>query len=146
MAEVPVDIYFEEMRSIVAPYEQNQAVSGSLTGANMPLIVDVRKPKELAQGMVPGAINVPVKETKEVFTKATPPLNIAGLMWPLPRTQPIITYCFEGIRANQVRDELKSLGFTNVKSYAGWRDWSQQTQQQKQVSETQKQQQLSMQR
>lgn len=66
------------------------------------LILDVRDKDEAMNGMVKGAVNIPTTELKDRMKE-------------LPKDKLIITHCVTGIRAESAYEDLKELGFENVK-------------------------------
>lgn len=77
------------------------------------LIIDVREPQEFAAGTVPGAVAIPRGQLELQITKVTQDEN-----------QPIVCYCGGGTRSLFAAQQLKTMGFKNVKSMAnGFRGW-----------------------
>jgi rhodanese-related sulfurtransferase len=74
------------------------------------VLVDVRRPKEYAEGHVQGAINIPVGE-------------IADRLDELPRDRPIVVYCRSGGRAAKAMKLLNENGFDKVQSLGGMSNW-----------------------
>lgn len=62
------------------------------------IILDVRDPDEVINGMIRGAVNVPAGKITERATE-------------IPKDREIITHCTTGIRAEMAHDDLKELGF-----------------------------------
>lgn len=85
-----------------------------------PIILDVRTKQEFMQSHICNSINI---------RTPTPPLslkqrinlyqNLGVLLENIPRTRPIIVYCKKGIRANEAKKILNSMGFINVISIGG---------------------------
>lgn len=79
------------------------------------LIIDVRSPKEYAEGHVPGAINIPHTEMSSRIDE------IIGHMH-----KPVVVYCRSGYRAGKASDVLVSNNFSNVMHLeghmSGWLD------------------------
>lgn len=67
-------------------------------GAPDKIILDVRDPDEVANGMIRGAMNVPAGKITERAAE-------------IPKDKEIITHCTTGIRAEMAYDDLKELGF-----------------------------------
>ncbi|MEM9177047.1 MAG: rhodanese-like domain-containing protein [Myxococcota bacterium] len=86
-------------------------VSSPPTGA---VILDVRSPREYAEGHVPGAINLPHDQVS---------LRIAELG--LESDPPIVVYCERGRRAGIAEAVLLEAGFSDVRhlegDMSGWR-------------------------
>lgn len=83
------------------------------TPAVRPIIVDVRSPEEYAQGHLRGAILLPHTETAD---------RAAELFG--DKDAPLAVYCKAGIRAENARQILESLGYTNVTNLGGMEDAS----------------------
>lgn len=75
------------------------------------VVVDVREPKEYAEGHIPGAINIPVRELAKNLDK-------------LPADKPVVVSCASGLRCTLATPALHLLGYTNVRtfppSFNGW--------------------------
>jgi phage shock protein E len=67
------------------------------------LVIDVRSLEEFRQGKVPGAINLPLGEVRENISKHVKNKN-----------QPLLLHCLSGGRSALAKQQLKSLGYTNV--------------------------------
>ena len=78
------------------------------------LIVDVRSPKEFAEGHVPGALNIPHDELGDRLAE----LGEA-------RDRPVVLYCQSGRRAGMASTTLIGAGFVDVRhldgDMSGWR-------------------------
>ncbi|KLV11162.1 MULTISPECIES: rhodanese-like domain-containing protein [Photobacterium] len=70
--------------------------------SNPPLIVDVRTPAEFADGHLPGAINIPFDDIKQL-TSLEPDTS-----------RPIMLYCQSGRRSGIAEAELAKLGYTQL--------------------------------
>lgn len=75
------------------------------------LVVDVRTPGEVAQGMIPGAVNVGFGPD---FLKK---------MSVYPKEAVIVVYCAAGGRATGAALQLIRAGYTNVMVYPGSEQW-----------------------
>ena len=78
------------------------------------VFLDAREPDEFAEGHIPGAINVPLRETEKAFS---PEVSSADLVLP---------YCVKDFRGFEVAKMLKLRGVTQVGimnpyGIAGWR-------------------------
>lgn len=75
------------------------------------VVVDVREPSETAEGMITGAINIPIRTLGENLDQ-------------IPMDQPVVVYCASGFRAALATSALHAMGYENVRafppSYAGW--------------------------
>jgi rhodanese-related sulfurtransferase len=76
-------------------------------------IVDVRNPGEVAAGMIPGAITIPVGQ-------------LPSRVGELDVTRPTVVYCAGGYRSSVAASLLRQLGFVDVSDilggYAAWAD------------------------
>ncbi|HHQ14834.1 MAG TPA: rhodanese-like domain-containing protein [Chromatiales bacterium] len=68
-----------------------------------PLILDVRRPSEYAEGHVSGAVNIPRGDLEDRLAELGP-----------DRGREIVVYCKSGMRAAMAEKELVEAGFTNV--------------------------------
>ena len=75
-------------------------------------MVDVRTPKEYADGHVPGALNIPNEDIG-----STQPSQLSST------DDKLIVYCRTGVRSKQASDKLVALGFTEVNDMGGIVDW-----------------------
>lgn len=73
-----------------------------------PQLIDVRTPKEFAEGHLPGATNID-SQSKD-FTQSIAKLD---------KTQPIFVYCLSGGRSSTAMAKLRKLGYTNVLDLQG---------------------------
>jgi rhodanese-related sulfurtransferase len=77
------------------------------------LLLDVREPYEVASGSIPGAVPVPRGVLETSIQKIMEDENA-----------PIVCYCGSGIRSLLAAQQLKRMGYTQVKSMAGgFRAW-----------------------
>ena len=82
-----------------------------LAGASKPLVVDVRKPAEIAEsGAIPGAIHLPVEKVAERISE-------------LPKDKELVFYCGGGGRASRAAQAAWDAGRRKV-SFCGLRDWT----------------------
>jgi hydroxyacylglutathione hydrolase len=80
------------------------------------MYVDVREADELEEGMIDGAVNIPLGQ---LIRKAR-----HGDLDDYKRKK-IVTYCSGGYRGNIAADELNKLGFDTVTiegGYSAWKD------------------------
>ena len=77
------------------------------------VIVDVREADELAKGKVAGSVHIPRGLLEPRIAGKAPDLS-----------QPILLYCGTGARSALAGEQLKKMGYTNVKNitegYGGW--------------------------
>ena len=76
------------------------------SGAETPLVIDVRQASEYEAGHLEGAWHIGAGE-------------LAGRLDELPRDRPIATICAAGYRASVAASLLDAAGFTNVSAVAG---------------------------
>jgi len=72
------------------------------------LLIDVRSPKEFAQGHIPGAVNVPHENINDYISE------LEG-----HKDKPIIIYCQSGRRAKLAMKVLQKLDFSEVMHLEG---------------------------
>lgn len=72
------------------------------------LLIDVRTPEEFAEGHIPGAINIDVKN--EDFTE-----KIATIS----KEEAVYLYCKSGGRSTKATTILSSLGYENITNLSG---------------------------
>jgi len=89
-----------------SPLVTAAALREELAGANPPLVLDVRTPREFSAGHVTGALNVPVDELRPAVAS-------------LPRDRRIVVHCRSGFRAHLAVRVLKESGFADVANVTG---------------------------
>jgi len=86
-----------------------------LTKAGKGTILDVRTPKEYAEGHVNGSVNI------NYFDK-----DFKDQVGKLERAKPVYVYCHSGGRSSKAMNIMKSQGFTTVYNltggYAAWKN------------------------
>lgn len=89
------------------------------------LLIDVRKPDEVAAGCIPGSKAVPVDDVEEALKlDASAFEKKYGFKKPSP-IDPIVTYCRLGGRASKFAEALVKNNYKNVSVYKGsWAEWS----------------------
>lgn len=71
------------------------------------VLIDVREPEELKNdGYIAGAVNIPLNTLQANLNK-------------IPKDKEVVVYCRSGHRSANAVNQLKQLGYTNVKSMAG---------------------------
>lgn len=78
----------------------------ALGASELPLLLDVREPWEVAIASLPGSVTVPLGE-------------LPGRLRALPTDRPIVAVCHHGLRSAAARDLLRRAGFPHVTSLAG---------------------------
>ena len=77
-----------------------------LSGANSPLAIDVRSPREREQKFIAGSMSVPLN-------------HLAENLGMLPKDRPLLVYCAGGYRSSLAASLLQKNGFANVSEIAG---------------------------
>ena len=80
------------------------------------LLVDVREPEEYYSAHIPGSINIPLQT-----------LGWGIMNMSLSPYYPIICYCKTGIRAASAANMLTDMGFQNVYTMGGIKNWPYET-------------------
>ncbi|WFD30217.1 hypothetical protein MSPP1_001234 [Malassezia sp. CBS 17886] len=99
------------------------APSGDIT------IIDVREPNEVAQGMIPSAVNVPLSVFPTAFdvNSSAPPSIDFQREFSFPRPSydsKIIFYCRSGKRSAEATDLARKRGWWDTRNYpGGWLNW-----------------------
>src|SRR5262245_46969248 len=73
-----------------------------------PLVIDVREPHETAEGMIPGALNIPRGQLVGAIKKHASRLD-----------REILLYCAKGTRSEEAAGQLRALGYSRVNSLTG---------------------------
>ncbi len=106
--ETPVEFNHRITQMTAEQFDKVRQVGDAIT------IVDVRRPDEIANGKVPGAIEIDFES--DDFER-----RIAGL----DREGTYIMYCHSGNRSNQAAEYMHTQGFRFVYNLeGGYRDWS----------------------
>lgn len=90
------------------------AASGSATETAPNVIIDVRTPKEFAEGHIEGAVNIDL--SSETFGESIAALDMSDSYG---------VYCRSGNRSAQAVAQMKEAGFTNVRDLGGMTDAAQ---------------------
>ncbi len=107
MLKTPAQLSEEARKEI--PEIQASDVSKDMAGGKLPyILLDVREPNEHAAGIIPGAIPLPRGLIEISMGKITQDEHA-----------PIVCYCGGGTRSLFAGQQLKRMGFNNVKSMAG---------------------------
>ncbi|PVG01938.1 Rhodanese-like protein [Serendipita vermifera] len=92
-------------------------------------LIDVREKDEVAQGMIPTAVNIPLSGFIESIRASPEEFHAKHGFQKPQKDQEIIFYCRSGKRSASAADSAKDNGFTNIKNYSGsWLDWVKKTQ------------------
>ena len=97
------------------PEVQTADVKRDVDGGKLPyVLIDVREPAEQDAGIIPGALPIARGVLEMQIPKVTQDENA-----------PIVCYCGGGTRSLFAAQQLKRMGFKNVKSLAGgFRGWT----------------------
>lgn len=79
------------------------------TGADI-IVLDVRTPEETETGMIPRAVNVPIDQLDDAFTRRE-------------RKQVYVVYCASGGRSRAAYETLTGNGFDYVFDFGGIGNW-----------------------
>lgn len=82
------------------------ALASRLSGANAPLLLDVREPHELEISALPGALNIPLG-------------SLAARLSELDSARELVVFCKAGTRSARALELLVSAGFKKVKNLKG---------------------------
>lgn len=77
------------------------------------VILDVRTPPEVAEGVIPGAINIDYNAP-----------DFSEKISALDKSKQYYVYCMGGVRSSKALDKMKADGFTNVINLeGGYKSW-----------------------
>ncbi|MEW6268292.1 MAG: rhodanese-like domain-containing protein [Thermodesulfobacteriota bacterium] len=83
-----------------------------LDAGDVPVVLDVREPEEVALARLPGALHIPMQD-------------VPARLGELDREQEIVVVCHHGMRSAHVAGFLEQQGFPRVRNLAGGIDaWS----------------------
>jgi rhodanese-related sulfurtransferase len=83
-----------------------QTAAERIAGANAPLVIDVRTPRERAEKSIAGTTHRPLNTFTSGFAD-------------LARDRPVVVFCAGGYRSSIAASLLQREGFTNVTELAG---------------------------
>ena len=89
------------MRSITA-----EQLKRRLDNRTAPFMLDVRAPEEMADGVIPGSVNIPMEDVERRLRE-------------LPIEGEIVVICHMGMRSMYVAKRLKALGYDEVANLKG---------------------------
>lgn len=93
-------------------------------------LIDVREPSEVAQGMIPSAVNVPLSQFPTAFDPNSDSENSVDFerKYSFPRPEfgdEICFYCRSGMRSQQALEFAQKRGWWNTRNYKGSMvDWT----------------------
>lgn len=90
----------------LAQVSQDALVKMQADKGDRVFVLDVRTPKEFAEGHVPGAVNIPYDQ-------------VASHLGEIPKDDEIVLYCHSGRRAGLAAEELEANGYTRLAHLEG---------------------------
>ncbi|EST08787.1 Rhodanese-like domain protein [Kalmanozyma brasiliensis GHG001] len=100
---------------------ETESPSGDIT------IIDVREPNEVAQGIIPSAVNVPLSQFQTAFSGSGGDFERQFAFRRPEYDDKVVFYCRSGKRSQQALEFAQKNGWWNVRNYEGsWLDWVQQ--------------------
>lgn len=81
------------------------------------VLVDVREPDEFASGHIPGAVNLPLSGIQNMSASAGVQSVFEGSA--VSKDTVMFIYCLRGSRSMRAAGILKKMGYQNVKSIGG---------------------------
>ena len=93
----------EAPKATITDIDWNKALEMSKAGA---VLIDVRTPAEVAEGMVPGAINIPLQEIEQRLSE-------------FPKDKDLLIYCRSGKRSMAASNFLIENGYDKVFNVVG---------------------------
>lgn len=100
---------------------ETSSPSGNIT------IIDVREPNEVAQGIIPSAVNVPLSQFQKAFSGDGGDFLREFAFQRPAYDDKIVFYCRSGKRSQQALEFANKNGWWNTRNYEGsWLDWVQQ--------------------
>jgi hydroxyacylglutathione hydrolase len=91
---------------VSAPMVAEELSSAELSGAERPLVLDVRNPREWATKHIDGSVNVPLNHLRERIAE-------------IPRDRRLAVHCAGGYRSSIAASILHQSGITNLIEMAG---------------------------
>ncbi|HLX25472.1 MAG TPA: rhodanese-like domain-containing protein [Candidatus Cybelea sp.] len=77
-----------------------------IDGDEAPFMLDVREPEEMADGVIPGSVNIPMDDVEQRLHE-------------LPTDREIVVICHMGLRSAYVARRLEALGYDRVSNLSG---------------------------
>ena len=93
----------EAPKATITDIDWNKALEMSKAGA---VLIDVRTPAEVAEGMAPGAINIPLQEIQQRLSE-------------FPKDKDLLIYCRSGKRSMAASNFLIENGYDKVFNVVG---------------------------
>lgn len=93
-----------------------EQVDAELKTSQPPVLIDIREPEEVQQGVIPGAVVIPRGYLELRVERRVP-----------DHDQPVVLYCASGVRSVFAAKTLEQMGYSNVASLSGgFEGWKQQ--------------------
>ncbi|KAF1799802.1 Rhodanese-like domain-containing protein [Mucor lusitanicus] len=87
-------------------------------------LIDVREEKEVVQGAIPTAKNVPLSQFASAWSLSDKEFKEHFGFEKPKRDANVILYCLGGVRSTRAAEHLASLGYDNLSNYVGsWADY-----------------------
>ena len=90
------------MLSSISPEELQRRLNGD----DVPFMLDVREPEEMADGVIPGSVNIPMDD-------------VAQRLRELPKDRDIVVICHLGQRSAFITTQLNALGYDRAVNLNG---------------------------
>ncbi|XP_015989526.1 thiosulfate:glutathione sulfurtransferase [Rousettus aegyptiacus] len=99
----------------------------SLLAAGRARLIDVRSREEVAEGTIPGALNIPMSELESALRMEPAAFRAAySAEKPKLEEENLIFFCQTGKRGSQAMQLARSLGYRGARNYAGaYKEWFQ---------------------
>lgn len=85
-----------------------EAFKENFASASNPVLIDVRTPAEVQEGIIPGAVNIDIKDS--LFTDKIKELD---------KNNTYFLYCKAGKRSNDAARQMEQMGFKNISVLEG---------------------------
>ncbi|GAN07714.1 endoplasmic reticulum protein [Mucor ambiguus] len=87
-------------------------------------LIDVREEKEVVQGAIPTAKNVPLSQFASAWSLSDKEFREHFGFEKPKKDASVILYCLGGVRSTRAAEHLASLGYDNLSNYVGsWADY-----------------------
>jgi rhodanese-related sulfurtransferase len=90
------------MLSSISPEELQRRLNAD----DVPFMLDVREPEEMADGVIPGSVNIPMGD-------------VAQRLRELPKDRDIVVICHLGQRSAHITTQLNALGYDRAVNLNG---------------------------
>ncbi|KAF9299895.1 hypothetical protein BG000_002082 [Podila horticola] len=108
----PEVVTFEEIDTLIHKKDQNV------------VLIDVREPGEVAQGIIPTSHPIPLANIQEALSLPDKEFEARFGFKKFSKDDEVIFYCRSGRRSGMAFDIAKQLGYKGVRNYSGsWLDY-----------------------